>query len=202
MTVAEVVERLARPPDPPLIAIDGLPCAGKSTLAETLAERHGYDCLQLDEFVRPETQWPSRVRPAFPFEYIRYDEFIEAVRSLATTGECVYRPFDFETLSVSTERRTVRLTRPVIVEGVSALNPALTPLYGLKLFVDSDAATVLRTAESRGGGVWLEAWRTLFLPSVDLYMRTQPERRADLIVAGRGAEDSAARGIVSLNGKR
>lgn len=88
---------------------------------------------------------------------------------------------------MSTERRTVTLTRPVIIEGVSALNPALTPLYGLKLFVDSDAATVLHTAESRGGGVWLEAWRTLFLPSVDLYMRTQPERRADIIVLGRGA---------------
>jgi hypothetical protein len=43
MTVAEVVERLARPPGPPLIAIDGLPCSGKSTLAETIAGRYGYD---------------------------------------------------------------------------------------------------------------------------------------------------------------
>src|SRR5262249_50726518 len=70
MTVAEVVERLARPPHPPLIAIDGLPCSGKSTLTETLARRHGYECLPLDDFIRPETEWPSRVRPAFPFEYI------------------------------------------------------------------------------------------------------------------------------------
>lgn len=188
MTVAEVVERLARPPDPPLIAIDGLPCSGKSTLAETIAGRYGYDCLQLDDFIRPEAEWPSRVRPAFPFEYIRYDEFIDAVRSLASTGECVYAPFDGETLTVSTEPRRITLRRPVIVEGVSALNPVLMPLYGLKLFVDSDRATVLRAAEARGGGVWLEAWRTLFLPSVDLYMRTLPEQRADIVIAGRGAE--------------
>jgi uridine kinase len=127
------------------------------------------------------------VRPAFPFEYIRYDEFIDAVRSLASTGECSYAPFDYETLTVSAEPRTVTLARPVIVEGVSALNPALTPHYGVKLWVDSDRASVLRTAELRGGGVWLEAWRTLFLPSMDLYMRTQPERRADIVVLGRGA---------------
>ena len=88
---------------------------------------------------------------------------------------------------MSTELRTVTLTPPVIVEGVSVLNPALTPLYGLKLFVESDGASVLRTAELRGGGVWLEAWRTLFLPSADLYMQTQPEQRADIVVLGRGA---------------
>lgn len=51
-----------------------------------------------------------------------------------------------------------------IVEGVSALNPALTQLYGLKLFIGSDSATVLRAAESRGGGVWFEAWRTTRTP--------------------------------------
>ena len=32
-----VIERLARAPEPPLIAIDGLPCSGKSTLAERIA---------------------------------------------------------------------------------------------------------------------------------------------------------------------
>src|SRR5262245_3195952 len=141
MTADEVVERLARPLDPPLVAVDGLPCSGKTTLADRLAAAHGYDSLSLDDFIRPENEWPSRTRPAFPFEYIRYEEFIDAVRTLARTGQCAYAPFDPQTLGVSPQRRTVTLERPVVVEGASALNPVLMPLYGLKVFVESDRAT-------------------------------------------------------------
>ena len=35
------------------------------------------------------------------------------------------------------------LDGPVIVEGVSALHPDLAPLYDLRIWVESDAATVL-----------------------------------------------------------
>jgi len=186
VTVEEAIERLAQRPDPPLVAVDGLPCSGKSTLADALVARHGYNCLALDDFVRPEDEWRLRARPAFPFEYIRYDEFVHTVRTLASTGECAYAPFDWETLTVSRQLRSVTLATPVIVDGVSSLHPTLSPMYGLRLFLASDRATVLETADKRGAGMWSGYWRTLFLPSADRYMDTRPEERADLIVVGRG----------------
>lgn len=172
---------------PSLIAIDGLPCSGKTTLAELLQRRLEVDYVGLDEFILPEQDWVSRNKPTFPFEFIRYEEFVSAIRSLATIGECSFYPFDFDTLIISQQSRTVTVAKPVVIEGVSSLNPTLCPLYDIRIFVDSDRTTTLQAAIQRGVGHWETEWRELFLPSVDLYMLTEPQNRADLIVAGRGA---------------
>jgi uridine kinase len=193
VTAEEVVARLARTLHPPLIAIDGLSCSGKSTLADQLQAAYGFECLYLDEFIRPKEEWLWQSKPAFPFQYIRYDEFIAAIGTLATTGQCTCLPFDWESQAISKEPRTVSQARPVIIEGVSALNPTLTELYGLRIFVDSDRSTTLEAAIGRDRGMWADEWRDLFLPSVDLYMQTDPERRADLIVPGRGAPSAKSR---------
>lgn len=171
---------------PALVAIDGLPCSGKTTLAERLCRAHGLECVWLDEFVRPASEWSSPRRPAFPFGFVRYDEFLGAVRTLATNGQCEYAPFDFATLAVSRDLRSVTLERTVLVEGVSSLHPELCDLYGLRLFVDSDRSTTLQAALDRGVGPWAAEWRDLFLPSADLYMDGAAILRADLIVPGRG----------------
>lgn len=170
----------------PLIGIDGLPVSGKSTLADRLCHELGYDSLSLDDFVLPEASWPSRNRPAFPFEFMRYGEFVDAIRSLAATGSCRYRPYDWSTGGVSPTGREVTVDRGVVVEGVSALNPAIAALYGLRIFVESDAATTLEASLARGVAGWEREWRELFLPSAELYMRSDPRARADLVVAGRG----------------
>ncbi|MGP8025823.1 MAG: uridine kinase [Acidocella sp.] len=169
----------------PLIAIDGLPCAGKTTLAMRLQEIHGFECLHVDEFLRPEDEWHGS-QPAFPFPYIRYEEFLQAVTDLAEQGECSYAPYDWKTLAVSTTPRRITTHRPVIVEGISALVPLLEPYYGLKIFVDSDRRSIQDVARTRSLGIWLREWREIFLPSADMYMLTRPERRADMIVPGRG----------------
>ena len=186
VSVEEAITRVSREVQPPLIAIDGLPCSGKGTLVTKLKERVDLDCIEVDDFVLPEEHWPSRDQPAFPFQFMRYDGFLDTVKTLAATGRCSYYPFDWNALSISKHRRVIRLTKPIVIEGVSALNPALCDLYGLKIFVESDRSTVLDAALRRGGGVWEREWRELFLPSVDGYMQTHPEDRADLLVPGRG----------------
>jgi uridine kinase len=121
---------------PSLIAIDGLPCSGKTTLAELLQRRLEVDYVGLDEFILPEQDWVSRNKPTFPFEFIRYEEFVSAIRSLATIGECSFYPFDFDTLIISQQSRTVTVAKPVVIEGVSSLNPTLCPLYDIRIFVE------------------------------------------------------------------
>jgi uridine kinase len=169
-----------------LIAIDGLPVSGKSTLAERFEAELAATTLYLDDFVRPEREWRGQIGPAFPFDYIRYAEYQAAVETVAR-GEAVrYRLYDWSLGKLSGER-VIEPGGVVVVEGVSALHPALTPLYDLKLWVQSDASTTLSASLARGVGNWEMEWRNLFLPSVDLYMATDPRSRADHIVAGRGA---------------
>jgi uridine kinase len=182
----EVIARVVDRSPLRLVAIDGLPLAGKSTLADRLTSALGGQCIRLDDFVKPEAEWRSHDRPSFPFDYIRYDEFMAAVQGLATKGVCSFRPFDWATFGVAREVREVRVDRPVVVEGVSALHPDLAPLYDLRIWVDSDAATILTASHERGMGQWAREWRELFLPSVELYLRTRPRERADIVVRGRG----------------
>jgi uridine kinase len=187
LTPGEAEARLRSWPSVRLIGIDGLPLAGKSTLASRLAAVLSADCVYLDDFVRPQSEWPDDIAPGYPFPFIRYDDFIGAVTSLARTGACAYRRYDWSTGQA--ERRLRRLTgeRPVIVEGVSALATALAPLYDVRIWVESDPQSTMAASLARGVGDWEREWRELFLPSVAAYLRTEPKRRADLVVAGRGA---------------
>ena len=169
-----------------MVAIDGLPCAGKGTLVNKLKERIPLDCICLDEFVLSEEEWPSRNRPMFPFQFMRYGKFRDTIKTLAAIGACSYLPFDWHTLSISVNPRHIRLTNIVVVEGVSSLKNALCDHYGLRIFVESDRSTAFEAAVARGVGAWEREWRELFLPSSNIHMRTHPERRADLAVPGRG----------------
>lgn len=180
----EAVE-LAAARAPRLVGIDGRPLAGKSTLAEQMAQRLGGAIIWLDDFVRPEAEWPSRDTPSYPFDYIRYDDFLGAVKALPRDGRCTYRLWDWEAMKLAGEK-TVTLERPVIVEGVSALHPELSPVYDLRIWVESDAATTMEASIRRGVGAWEAEWRDMFLPSVELYLKTDPRSRADVVVAGRG----------------
>lgn len=170
-----------------LVGIDGLPCAGKSTLVDMVLAKRAAEVIYLDDFVRPEADWPSHDRPAYPFEYIRRADFVATVEDVAERQRASFHPFDWNTGGTSRTARTIGGIGLVIVEGVSALAPELSALYDLRIFVSSDRTTILTAAQSRGFGPWEREWETLFLPSVDLYMATQPEGRADWIVAGRDA---------------
>ena len=178
--------RIASATGPCLIAIDGLPVSGKTTLATRMSEALRADYVGLDEFVLPEPMWRGKVRPAFPFPFIDYAGFVDAVHALARGEAAQYLSYDWETGERSSQR-TVGPNVPVIIEGVSSLNEQLAPLYDLRFWVESDAQTMLAASLERGVGDWAEEWRDLFLPSVELYLESDPARRADHRVAGRGA---------------
>jgi uridine kinase len=169
-----------------LIAIDGRPVSGKTTLAARLEKRFGLPLLCIDDFMAPETAWRGSA-PAFPFPFFRNEAFVQAVRSLKAAGACAYNAYDWEHARIGARRRTLAWTGPLIVEGCAALQAPLAPLYDLRFFIESGAASTFDAAMARDGRAWAEEWRTLFLPSVALYMETAPQSRADHLVAGRGA---------------
>jgi len=186
LSVEDAIKSVRADLQPPLLAIDGLPCAGKSTTVDLLKERIDFEHIYMDDFALPPRDWPVGITPAFPFPFIRYGEFLNTVQTLASTGVCTYRSFNWDLFEISDKSRTVTLSKPVVIDGVSSLNPDLCGLYGLRIFVESDRATSLQAAIDRGAGAWTGYWRDLFLPSVDIYMQTRPQERADLLIAGRG----------------
>jgi len=183
---AGLIRHLQAWPEMKLIGIDGLPVSGKSTLADKLVEAFGAQVIYLDDFVLPQGEWPQPTKPAFPFPYMRHEAFFAAVETLARTESCRYQLYDWETGGLGPWKEVQLGKALVIVEGVSALSERLTPLYDLKAWVESDAATTLQASIDRGVGSWEREWRDLFMPSVALYMETDPQKRADLVVAGRG----------------
>ena len=134
------------------VATDGLPAAGKSTLARRLVEATGGACVQLDELVKPEALWRWRDRPPFPFDCIRYDSFLAAVQELAAHGRWRCRPYDWDSGALADMERVVEIARPVFVEGVTVLHWDPTALYDLRIWVDSDATTVLQAVRAPGHG--------------------------------------------------
>jgi len=190
LTFDEVIALVALKPKPLLVAIDGLPLSGKTTLALRLIEEFGAECMGLDDFVRPEEEWPSRDTPSFPFDYIRYNEFVTAIRSLAHNRRCVFHPYNWETGHTADEQKMVRGDGIALVEGVSVLHPELAPLYDLRIWVESDPETTLAASLERGVGSWAHEWQFMFLPSVELYLRTDPKSRADVIALGRRASST------------
>src|SRR5690349_8006004 len=128
VTVSEAIRRVAALRQGALVAIDGLPVSGKSTLADRIVRGLGFAAIFLDDFVLPESQWPTARVPALPFPYFRWEEFTGAVWSLANTGRASFRGFDWSTMSAETKPRIVENHRGVVVEGVSSLHPDLNQL--------------------------------------------------------------------------
>jgi uridine kinase len=187
LTFNEVVALAASRPKPLLVAVDGLPLSGKTTLALRLIKELGAECLGLDDLVRPEAEWPSRDKPSLPFDFVRYDEFVDAVRSLAQNRCCSFHPYNWEKGHIEDLPKVVRGDGIALVEGVSALHPDLAPLYDLRVGIESDMETTLAASLERGVGFWAHEWEFMFLPSIELYLQTNPKARADVVALGRGA---------------
>jgi uridine kinase len=112
-------------------------------------------------------------------------EFHSALGNLRRTGRCAWDAYDWTTHELGARRELIA-NGPIVVEGCSVMDPAIAGLYDLRIFVESDRTSVLSARRTRdGGGALAQHWETLFLPSVDLYMRTRPHERADFVIAGR-----------------
>lgn len=170
---------------PILIAIDGRPCSGKTTLALQLAESLQASILHLDDFFIPQKDWPIDIHPAFPFPYFRYNEFFKAVKKLASGNPASYFDYDWQTGALSVNQKTISPTAIIIVEGVSVFHTAINNIYATKIWVTSDPQAEMAIIKARENKNCLQLWEKLYLPSVDLYTESMPCLKADIIYSGR-----------------
>lgn len=172
---------------PLLIGIDGRPCSGKSKIADLLIETLHAEGLFLDDFFRPQTEWPNHIHPAFPFPYFRYKEFLEGVLKLSKGMVFEYQPYDWTTNRIE-GTRMIDPKNIIIVEGVSVLCEPLVPCFYKKILIVSDASNEFEAICQREKNN-IKVWNELYLPSVNIYWRTKPWERADILYAGRGLVD-------------
>jgi uridine kinase len=135
--LATAARATALPDDGRLILIAGPSSSGKTSFAKRLAVQLrvlGFSpaALSLDDYFVPREQTPRDERGDFDFEALhalQIELFNDHLRALMA-GEAVRLPrYDFHSGASTLRDESFRIARgqPLIVEGIHALNPELTP---------------------------------------------------------------------------
>lgn len=127
-----------------IILIAGPSGSGKTTISNKLAEHYGADKCQvfsLDPYYRDQSGINVELRDQVNYDNPENVELELAVRHLAAlkAGQTIFAPvYDFKTHSRSKEIREIKPTDILIVEGIFALQPELSSLGELSVYIDTD----------------------------------------------------------------
>ncbi len=184
------------------VAIDGIDAAGKTTLADELAElleRADRPVLRasIDGFHHPASvrHLRSEEQPAHSYYEDSFD--YQALRSLLLDplgpgGDHIVRTrvFDFRTdLPIKEAPTRVQPGTLLLFDGVFLLRPELEGCWDLSVFVQVDPATSLQRASKRDVGLFGTSdaterrYRERYLPGQELYMSlVHPDQRAEVLI--------------------
>ncbi len=184
------------------VAIDGIDAAGKTTLADELAElleRTDRPVLRasIDGFHHPASvrHLRSEEQPAHSYYEDSFD--CRTLRSLLLDplgpgGDHIVRTrvFDFRTdLPIKEAPTRVQPGTVLLFDGVFLLRPELEGCWDLSVFVQVDPAISLQRASKRDVGLFgasdatEQRYRERYLPGQELYMSlVRPDQRAHVLI--------------------
>ena len=169
-SIAFAAQHLQGAPAPLLIALDGRCAAGKTTLANRLAEQYGWGVINLDDFFLQPAQRTSQ-RLAEPGGNLDRERLIsEVLLPLTRHRPGVYRVFDCRTMGFAAVPRPLPAAPVVLLEGSYACHPDLRPLCGLHVFLTVDPGEQLRRLAARNPAR-LQDFRTRWIPMEEQYFR-------------------------------
>lgn len=169
-SIALAAQHLQGAPAPLLIALDGRCAAGKTTLANRLAEQYGWGVIHLDDFFLQPAQRTSQ-RLAEPGGNLDRERLIsEVLLPLTRHRPGVYRVFDCRTMGFAAVPRPLPAAPVVLLEGSYACHPDLRPLCGLHVFLTVDPGEQLRRLTARNPAR-LQDFRTRWIPMEEQYFR-------------------------------
>ena len=169
-----------------LVAIDGLTCAGKSTLAGQVAgELQDAAVVDVDDFYRPMAA-EERAMLGPKESYDRYFDWERLLRDvlvpLSTHSRARYRRYDWVTNGLA-EWHEIEPRGVVIVEGVYSTRPELRPYFSVMVYVDAPREVRLaRLLDRRYPDVsWVDHW----MAAEDWYAEhVDPANQVALVVHG------------------
>ena len=169
-SIALAAQQLQGAPAPLLIALDGRCAAGKTTLANRLAEQYGWGVIHIDDFfLQPAQRTPQRL--AEPGGNLDRERLIsEVLLPLTRHRPCVYRVFDCRTMGFAAVPRPLPAAPVVLLEGSYACHPDLRPLCGLHVFLTVDPGEQLRRLTARNPAR-LQDFRTRWITMEEQYFR-------------------------------
>jgi uridine kinase len=180
-----------------VIAIDGHGAAGKSTIADLVAQATGAALVRTDDFFRQAAgPAPARdpARTGAGMGIGRYYDWprlrAEAIEPLRAGRAASFRQFDWDHGGVPDGGAaggtiTVLPGSLIVVEGVSSAAPALSDLVDRAVFVETPAGERTRRLRTR---VSPEEWDDDWLAAEQAYFRlARPPSSFDLVVSGAGA---------------
>ena len=169
-SIAFAAQHLQGAPAPLLIALDGRCAAGKTTLANRLAEQYVWGVIHLDDFFLQPAQRTSQ-RLAEPGGNLDRERLIsEVLLPLTRHRPGVYRVFDCRTMGFAAVPRPLPAAPVVLLEGSYACHPDLRPLCGLHVFLTVDPGEQLRRLTARNPAR-LQDFRTRWIPMEEQYFR-------------------------------
>jgi uridine kinase len=188
------------PPHPLRVAIDGPDAAGKTTLADELAEllvgKRLVIRAGIDGFHNPR-EYRLRCGPNSPEGYFLDSFDYEALRTLLLEplgpgGLRRYRRalFDYRVdEDVAAPEEEASPDSVLLFDGVFLLRPELRPFWDFSIFVQADFDEIVRRAEARDrelmGGVEAvkERYLSRYIPGQKLYFsRCAPQEIADVVI--------------------
>jgi uridine kinase len=158
-----------------LIAIDGYGGAGKTTLARQIQKEFAESqIITLDDFATDTTSGADRTR-----------FLAQVLRPLSQNQPARYQRYSWKERAL-TDRVEVPARGLVIVEGVSVIGVDFASYYDLRIWINCSlelAQQRLRERERAAGREFsLENWFNVWEKEDEDYGRTEPWKRADIIV--------------------
>lgn len=175
------IDALLQTRDSVNVAIDGMSCSGKSTLAALLDDIYHCNVFHMDDFFLPQAM-KSGERLAEPGENVHHERFdAEVLAGLATEAPFSYQPFDCQSQSLAEAVEVV--PKPLnIVEGAYSLHPTLANAYQLRVFLQIDPEMQSTRILQRNGPVMHQRFMQEWVPLENRYFQEYKiEDRCDLI---------------------
>jgi uridine kinase len=174
-TYAQLVQQIRAVQSPVrLVGVDGCGGAGKTTFARrlTAAADDIWPVVHTDDFATHDEplDWWQRM-------------LTQVIDPLSRNEPATFRPYDWDRRELG-DPITIDPTDVVVIEGVGATRKAWRDRLGMRIWVDTDSDLRLRRGLERDGEELANFWHDWRIAEDRYVADEQPQRHADLIVAG------------------
>jgi len=149
-----------------VIAIDGMSCSGKTTLANKIANKYNASTIHMDDFFLPlEKRTEERLNEAGGnFDRERFkDEIMKNIGNSFSYGK-----FNCKKMKIDTEV-FIKFSPVTIIEGSYSMHPELTDIYDLKICTKVSETTQITRLKQRESISLIEKFLYIWIPMENKY---------------------------------